>query len=211
MSFSYRYDNDDTGNYDRYKYSYVAQFGCDETKTKTKTCAARIHLPRKAGGNLRDGGGVTYFVYAEYRVVDERTMRPMRTMRTMRTIFIDKLEAINFDDKMHMTAATDSVIEFFANEVLMDRHAFDVYAKPESDVAADAADAAADVAAAVDVVDAWEDVGPPPPPTTCIKINPKKLVGDAGRGKTLDYTETDEKKLTLAWFAPDPDSDLYFL
>ena len=184
MSFAYRYDNDDLGNYDRYKYSYVAQwydiddlgnyvaqFGTNtNTHTDTCACAARIVLPRKTGGNLRDCDSVTYFVYAEYRVLVDK-----------RTILIDKLEAINFDDKLHMTSATDHVIVFFMDEVLRDRHEFDCYVPP---------------------------VGQP------VNINSSgfeiKLV-KVVKDRTIDYTETDMKKLTLAWFATDFESDLYFL
>ena len=177
MVFSYRYDDDDISNYDRYKYSYVAQFGCIEDEIKT--CATRIHLPRKANGNLRDGDNVTYFVYAEYRVVVNE-----------RTIFIEKLEAINFDDKLHMTSTTDRVIEFFANELLRDMHYIDFYVTP------------ADAPVATSV---WDNVGPPINIRNInFEIKLKRLITDADIGRTIDYTETDEKKLTLAWFVSDP-------
>ena len=186
MMFSYRIDDDDLGNWDRYKYSYVAQFGCVEGENTT-TCAARIRLPREAGGNLRDDDGVTYFVYAEYRVVANE-----------RTIFIDKLEAINFDDKLRLTSATDRAIEFFA-DVLGDRHAIDFYERP------------ADVP---DVPDAWDYVGPPINLDDIdfeIKVKTRFADASDSGGKTIDFSETDEMKLTLAWFAPDPDIDMCIL
>jgi len=174
--FAYRYDSDDLCNYDRYKFSYVAQFG-KGLEEGTETAAARICLPCKAGGNLRDCDSVTYFVYAEYRVeVDERI------------IFVDKLEAINFDDKVHVTSFTDRVIEFFGDEVLRDRHALDFYTRP----------------ALPKQVSVFDDVGPP---TIDFDIKIKALVADC----IIDFDETDMKKLTLAWFAPDPEYDMYFL
>ena len=178
MAFAYRLDYDDQCNWNRYKYAYEAQFG---DGLVAKTCAARIELPREDGGNLRDGDSATYFVYAEYRVaVDERT------------IFIDKFEAINFDDKRHIASVDDRVVAFFADEVLRDRHAYpDFYVAP--------ADALAPVGA-------FDDAGPPVDTNAIdFEIKTKELVTD----RTVDFAETDMKKLTLAWFAPDPDSDFY--
>ena len=182
MAFGYRYDDDDMSNYDRYKYSYVAQFGGGGGEGEPETAAARIRLPREAGGNLRDGDGVTYFVYAEYRVVVEE-----------RTIFVNKLEVINFDDKVHVKTMTDRIVEFFKDEVLMDRHALDFYKRPPD----------APVATSV-----WDSVGPPVDISAIeFEIKIAELVAD----RTIDFTEANKKKLTAEWFAPDPDTDLYFL
>ena len=100
-----------------------------------------------------------------------------------RAIFVDKFEAINFDDKLHIASVKDRVVVFFADEVLRDRHAYpDFYVAP------------ADAPEPVDI-NALD-----------FEIKMKELVAD----RTVDYAETDMKKLALAWFAPDPDADSYF-
>ena len=180
--FAYRYDSDDLCNYDRYKFSYVAQFGYSIEGDTTNTAAVRIYLPRDPKGNLRDCDSVTYMVYAEYRVVLEE-----------RAIYIDKLEVINFTDKLRVMSLTDHVVEFFKDEVLRDRHALDFYSRPNKKVA----------------TSVWDDVGPP------ININDIdytiKIQELSVSDREVDYTETDMRKLTLEWFAPDPDTNLDFV
>ena len=49
---SYRIDDDEISNWNRYSFSYLSQY--EEINDNLEYCAVRISLPKKNGGNLRD-------------------------------------------------------------------------------------------------------------------------------------------------------------
>jgi hypothetical protein len=61
---SYRIDDDDLSNWNRYSFSYLAQY--EKINDNLEYCAARISLPQKENGNLRDksdyGDEILYFL-----------------------------------------------------------------------------------------------------------------------------------------------------
>ena len=115
---SYRIDDDDLSNWNRYNFSYLAQY--EKINDNLEYCAARISLPKKKNGNLRDkkdyGDEILYFlVYVACEINYKHKYVVVRNIQLFD--MENKVEYDNLNDYN-----SNRIFNFLKYEILVDRY-----------------------------------------------------------------------------------------
>jgi len=121
---SYRINDDGISSWNRYSFSYLAQF--ESINANLEYCAARIWLPKKEKGNLRDRDEILGFlVYAVCEIYYDR-----------KYVLVRNIQLFDTDNKIGYEVPIDNnsirIMDFFKNEILVDRYCSYFLEKPVS-------------------------------------------------------------------------------
>jgi hypothetical protein len=115
---SYRIDDDDLSNWNRYSFSYLAQY--EKINDNLEYCAARINLPKKEDGNLRDKRDygdeiLNFLVYVACEINYKHKYVVVRNIQLFD--MENKIEYDNLNDYN-----SNRIFNFLKDEILVDRY-----------------------------------------------------------------------------------------
>ena len=123
---SYRIDDDDLSNWNRYSFSYLAQY--EKINDNLEYCVARISLPKKENGNLRDkkdyGDEILYFlVYVACEINYKHKHIVVRNIQ-----LFDIESGFEYDNPNDYNS--NRILNFLKDEILFDRYCSYFLEKP---------------------------------------------------------------------------------